>query len=144
MHKFKFRFDTVKKVKTTLKQKVQKEFALVNSQIELKQFELKNVLSEINLLQNNKCSKTKLDEIKYLNNYIFSLQKKEKSIRENIRNLETLKKEKIKQIIELKKEEEIFKSLEKSEFAKYIKLQDKLEQKGLDEFSILNYNRINR
>jgi hypothetical protein len=77
MAKFKFKFESVQKVKSNLEKKAQKELALLEKELEQKKNEYKKVLEEELIAEKNLTKNSiKVSEIKHYEFYISSIKKK--------------------------------------------------------------------
>ena len=75
MQKFKFKYDSIKKVKELLEKKVQKEIAMIDLEIERNIIEKEKLIIEIeNNFKNRK--NNKVSELKAVENYKTALEKK--------------------------------------------------------------------
>ena len=131
MPKFKFKYDSVKKVKDLLEKKVQKEIAIIDLEIEKNIAEReKLVLEAAENIKNRK--NNKISELKAVENYKKFLEKKIEQIQKQITTLEKQKEEKMNELIEKTKENKIFKTLEEAH------LEDFKHEENLKDESKLN------
>ena len=143
MAKFQYKFKTIKDIKERLEKKAQKELAIID-------LEIKNKNEEILVLtkQLQECNRKKLES---KSNKIKDLHFYEKYQRFLIEQIELVhkyilvrKKERAKKMIELDKksqETKTFEKLEEKHLTEFLKAQDKLEQKEMDEFAVNEYLR---
>ena len=111
MSKFKFKYDSIKKIKELLEKKVQKELALLDLEIEWNISECEKLIQERKEnLKNRK--NNKVSELNAVENYKKSLDKKIEIIQRQIVSLKKKKEEKLKELIEKSKEHKIFQTLE--------------------------------
>jgi flagellar protein FliJ len=118
MPKFKFKFDSIKKVKDLLEKKVQKEITLIELEIDRNIFECEKLVLEIeDTLKNRKSNK--ISELKVVENYKRSLEKNIELIQRHIEALRKQKEIKLKELIEKSKENKIFQTLEEVHLEKF-------------------------
>jgi flagellar export protein FliJ len=111
MAKFKFKYDSVKKVKNLLEKKVQKEIAFIDLEIERNILEREKLILEIQNNLKNRIN-NKISELKAVENYNISLEKRIENIQKQTVILKKRKDEKMKELIEKSKENKIFQTLE--------------------------------
>jgi flagellar FliJ protein len=142
MAKFKFKFESVQKVKSNLEKKAQKELALLEKEIEQKKNEYTKVLEE-ELLAEKKLTKNsiKVSEIKHYEVYIVSTKKKLANIQKEIDDLETKKKNKISELIKKSQDHKIFNILEEIQLQDFNNMQNSLEEKLFDEMATQKFLR---
>ena len=142
MSKFKFKFESVQKVKSNLEKKAQKELALLEKELEQKKNEYKKVLEE-ELLAEKKLTKTniKVSEIKHYEFYIFSIKKKLAGIQKEIDDLEIKKQNKISELVKKSQDHKIFNILEEIRHNNFDSEQNSIEEKSFDEMATQKFLR---
>lgn len=140
MAKFHYKYESIEEIKEHIKKNSEKEYALSLKAIENKKNEIKVLHQEYN---NSYDMNTKLttQEIifleKYRENLMAAIDKKKNELKE----LEKKSVEKLKVLVEHHKEHKVFEKLKEKELENFIKDQNKLEAKTLDEIANQNFNR---
>lgn len=143
MAKFQYKFKTIKDIKERLEKKTQKELAIIDLEIKNKNEEILTLSKQL-----QECNRKKLES---KSNKIKDLHFYEKYQRFLIEQIELVqkyilvrKKERAKKMIELVKktqETKTFEKLEEKHLMEFLKAQDKIEQKEMDEFAVNEYLR---
>ncbi len=145
MKKFKFRFDTVLRVKEKKEEQLKREFMQL---IALK-IQQENLLKEIEK-EKKKIIKEKFDEkqtgtdiqtLIYYEEYCNFLRKEINLTEKKIKELQEKADIKREELIEASKQKKIFERLKQSDFQKFKALVLKNEQQILDEAAVNKYNR---
>jgi flagellar biosynthesis chaperone FliJ len=118
MPKFKFKFETISKIKDRLRVKVQKEIAEFNLKIEQKRI-----------------------LIDYYERHDIHLRSKLKKFEAELRSLEYHKRIKMEDLVEKTKELKMFELLEEKHYTNYLLDQSKSENSMLDELAIQKIGR---
>ncbi len=140
MPKFKFKYDSIKKVKGLLEKKVQKEIALIDLEIERNIFEREKLVLEIeNNLKNRK--NNRVSELKAVENYKTSLEKRVENIQKQIFQLNKHKDEKVNELIEKSKENKIFQTLEDNHFEIFKYEENLKDESKINEIATQKYIR---
>ena len=140
MPKFKFKYDSIKKVKDLLEKKVQKEIAQIELEIERNIAEKEKLVVEIENNHKNR-KNNKVSELKAVENYKIMLEKKVEDIQKQIKVLNKLKEEKVNELIEKSKENKIFQTLEENHFENF-KYEENLKDEGkINEIATQKYIR---
>ncbi len=130
MSKFTFKYDSIKKVKELLEKKVQKEMALIELEIDRNIFECEKLVLEIeNTIKIPKSNR--ISELKAVENYKKTLEKKIEIIQKHIEALKQQKEKKLKELAERSKENKIFQTLEETYLENF-----KYEENLKDEIKI--------
>lgn len=143
MAKFQYKFKTIKDIKERLEKKAQKELAIIDLEINNKNEEIIELTKQL-----QECNRQKLES---KSNKLKDLHFYEKYQRFLIEQIELVqkyilarKKERAKKMIELVKksqETKTFETLEEKHLTEFLKTQDKLDQKEMDEFAVNEYLR---
>jgi len=145
LKKFKFRFDTVLRVKEKKEEQLKREFMQL---IALK-IQQENLLKEIEK-EKKKIIKEKFDEkqtgtdiqtLIYYEEYCNFLRKEINLTEKKIKELQEKADIKREELIEASKQKKIFERLKQSDFQKFKALVLKNEQQILDEAAVNKYNR---
>ena len=137
MPKFKFKFDTVKKVKNAFEKKAQKELQIID-------LEIRRVTGLIDMFEQEiECHKAavtskvnlKVSELKYLTDYENYIQEKIKAARIRLQRLEKEKNNKINELIRRSKESKIFEKLEVKHLNKFNINSKRIEQNEIDDIA---------
>ena len=142
MSKFKFKFESVQKVKSSLEKKAQRELALLEKELEQKRNEYNKVLEE-ELLAEKKLTKKsiKISEMKHYEFYILSIKKKLAGIQKEIDDLEVKKQNKITELVRKSQDHKIFNILEEIQHQDFDSIQNSLEKKSFDEMATQKFLR---
>lgn len=142
MKKFKYKFDSILKVKENFKKEAMKEVATVGKQIEesaIKKEKLIDELKECKLSSNK--SVIKISELQFLESHIFYIKKKIEFVDSEIARLKLLLKIKQNKLVDKTKESKIFHKLKESKLIQFKKEENDLETKMLDELAIQKSSR---
>ena len=140
MQKFKFKYDSIKKVKELLEKKVQKEIALIDLEIERNILEKEKLNIEIkNNFKNRKNNKD--SELKAVENYKTALEKKVEMIQKRIVLLNKNKADKVTELIEKSKENKIFQTLEENHFENFKYEENLKDESKINEIATQKYIR---
>lgn len=143
MPKFKYKYETIKRVKKIFEKKTQKELLEIVVEINKKNVELKE-LENIRQNAKNELSKknvTKVIELRFNEDYDKYLIEKMEYVNKEIKELEIKKMKKMKELAEKSKEHKIFETLKEKHFEDFILDENKKEQKESDENATINYLR---
>ncbi|MCW8848521.1 MAG: flagellar export protein FliJ [Melioribacteraceae bacterium] len=143
MAKFQYKFKTIKDIKERLEKKTQKELAIIDLEIKNKNEEIVELTKQL-----QECNRKKLES---KSNKIKDLHFYEKYQRFLIEQIELVqkyilarKKDRAKKMLELIKktqETKTFEKLEEKHLTEFLKVQDKLEQKEMDEIAVNEFVR---
>lgn len=141
MAKFKYKFETIQDVKERLEKKAQKELAVI-------EMDISNINSEIShlveLLKEHKQKKIepktkRVKEYHFDEKYESYLVEQIGILKKRISGLKIKRNAKLEELIKKSKETKTFEKLRENHFSDYVKTQDKLEQKEMDEFAVNEY-----
>ena len=143
MAKFKYKFESIKKVKKIFEKKAQKELMEVEAEI----LKVKQKIIDTNLVRN----KSKKDflakahytvsEMKFQENYEKYLDEQVENFKLELNELFKLKEEKLKELAEKSKEHKIFDKLKEKNYQDFMLEENKKEQKEIDEIASIRYNK---
>ncbi len=145
MSKFKFKFETVKKVKESFEKKAQKELAQIDLII-TKHNEIKNkLIDEINSLRNSAYKKKmNIAELQFLGGYDHVLRQQIDMQDEVISQLEKKREKKIEEVAIKSKEKKILCQLEETHKVNFFRDINVTELKNFDEIAVQNYNKVKK
>lgn len=145
MSKFKFKFETVKKVKESFEKKAQKELAQIDLII-TKHRDLKDrLINEINNLRNNGYRrKMNIAELQFLGGYDHVLRQQIDMQQEVICQLEKKREKKIEEVAIKTKEKKILCQLEDTHRENFFRDINITEMKNFDEIAVQNFNKAKK
>lgn len=137
MSKFKYRFESIKKIKEALEKKVQKEISIIEMEIDSLDQARRQVLEEKLSSQKNLAQRTniKASELQFLVEVQNLLDMKAREIQEEIVKFEKKKEVKMVELTQKIKEHKIFETLEERHYEDYLLSQNQIEQKEIDEIA---------
>lgn len=143
MAKFKYKFESVKKIKETLEKKVQKEISLIDLEIDETNRLLKAVLDEKDSFRNSLASKSNLRayELQFHNDADYLLDLQAKKLLDELNQLKLSRENKIFELAQKTKEHKIFEYLEEKHYEDYLYDQNLVEQKEIDEIASKKFAR---
>ncbi len=145
MAKFKYKFESIKKVKESLEKKAQKEVAVIDLEIEkLKQSYVDVEKEGLDGLRKNESKNVSVAELKFEINYKKVIQNRLIEIQKNILKMEKLREKKIAELIQKSKEHKMFDALEETHLEKFMQEQNKNEMLFIDEIATQKFNRDNK
>lgn len=143
MAKFRYRFESIKKIKETFEKKIQKEISLIDIEIE-KQNDLLKSLAQERMKANEALSGrsfVKASELQFQGELQNLLDLREKNIKTEIANLEKVKEERMLELQQKTKEHKIFEALEEKHYEDFQLVQNQIEQKEIDEIASKKFAR---
>lgn len=145
MSKFRFKFESVKKVKEAFEKKAQKELAQIDLII-AKHNDLRQKLeNEINDLRNSAYKKKmNVSELQFLGGYDTVLKQQVQMQSEVITQLEKKREKKIEEVVIKTKEKKILNQLEETYRENYYKDINMNELKNFDEIAVQNFNKVKK
>lgn len=146
MPKFKYKYDTIKRVKKIFEKKTQKELLEIIVEINKKMVELKeldNIRQEAKV-ELSKKNITKVIELKFNEDYDNFMIEKIELVKKEIKDLEQKKIKKMRELAEKSKEHKIFETLKEKHYEEFLLDENKKEQKESDENATINYLRSER
>ncbi len=145
MSKFKFKFESVKKVKEAFEKKAQKELAQIDLII-VKHNDLRQKLEdEINDLRNSAYKKRmNISELQFLGGYDTVLKQQVQMQSEVITQLEKKREKKIEEVVIKTKEKKILNQLEETYRENFYKDINMSELKNFDEIAVQNFNKAKK
>jgi len=145
MSKFRFKFESVKKVKETFEKKAQKELAQIDLIITKHQELRQKLENEINDLRNSAYKKRmNISELQFLGGYDAVLKQQIEMQCEVINQLEKKREKKIEEVVVKTKEKKILNQLEETHREKFYKEINTSEMKNFDEIGVQNFNRVKK
>ena len=145
MANFKYKFESVKKVKENLEKKAQKEVALVDLEIEkLKQSYIDLEKNGVEGLAKQESNNVSVGDLKFEKNYLNLIKNRLAEIQNNLFKLEKLREKKIGELIQKSKEHKMFNALEESHLERFMQEQNKNEMLFIDEIATQKFSRENK
>ena len=141
MNKFVYRFETVKNVKEKLEKKVQRELAVIESQIEICKKDFNILLEEETRNKPNGKRRTKISEINFNKGYELYMVKRKNAVLHRIGELNNQKEKKITELVQKSKEHKIFDTLEEKHREVFYEEQNKEENGVINEIAIQRFLR---
>lgn len=142
MANFKYKFESVKKVKEALEKKAKKEVAVIELEIEKLNDKKKEIYNDIETSRgNNKDNKIRVAEIQARKSYEYALEKQIELIDNNIFKLDKEKKIKLSDLIKKSQEHKMFETLEEIHRESFAMEQNKAELNKYDEIATQKFVR---
>lgn len=141
MKKYKFQFESIKKIKEMLEKKAQKEVAEIEHEIERAKREFARMEEEKNKVLNTGKTSYKASELQFRNDYRELMDKKLELMTQYIEELGFKRDEKMQDLIQKSKEHKIFDALDDNEKEKFLLEQNKIEALDIDEIAISKFIR---
>ena len=132
---FKYKFESIKKIKESLEKKAQKELAEVDLQIERVRVEivkLDNIVKALKINVNEHRS-IKAAEMHHINRYEEYIRQEKISLENKIVELELLRTKKLEELQEKQKEYKMFETMKEKHHEAFVVDANRLEQIMLDE-----------
>ncbi len=140
MGKFDFRFQSVLNVKEILQKKIEEEISLIAKEKKDLRHQLALLLEERKkVLQKITGHTMKASEYQSVKMYDSHLEKEMLSIEKKIENCEKRKQQKLKELVERKKEKKAFEIIKENDRENFMIEDGHKELKGLNEIAIRNY-----
>ena len=145
MSKFRFKFESVKKVKEAFEKKAQKELAQLDLIIAKHQDLKQKLVDEINDLRNSAYKKKmNVSELQFIGGYDTVLKQQIEMQSEVINQLEKKREKKIEEVVIKTKEKKILNQLEESYRETFYKDINIAELKNFDEIAVQNFNKVKK
>jgi len=145
MSNFKFKFESVRKVKETFEKKAQKELAQIDLFITKHQALKQKLIDEINDLRNSAYKKKmNVAELKFIGGYDTVLRQQIDMQNEVIIQLEKKREKKIEEVVVKTKEKKMLNQLEETHKENFNRETNSLELKFFDEVAVQNFNKAKK
>lgn len=145
MPNFKFKFESVRKVKETFEKKAQKELAQIDLFITKHQQLRQTLLDEINELRNSTYrKKMNISELQFIGGYDNVLRQQIDMQTEVIIQLEKKREKKIEEVVVKTKEKKMLNQLEETHKENFNKEVNTVELKYFDEIAVQNFNKAKK
>ncbi len=145
MSNFKFKFESVKKVKEAFEKKAQKDLAQIDLLIVKHQELRQRLVDEINDLRNSAFKKKmNIAELQFIGGYDTVLKQQIEMQTEVITQLEKKRSKKIEEVAAKTKEKKILNQLEETYKEKYNHDSNSAELKFFDELAVQNFNKVKK
>lgn len=145
MPNFKFKFESVRKVKETFEKKAQKELAQIDLFITKHQQLRQTLIDEINELRNSTYrKKMNISELQFIGGYDTVLRQQIDMQTEVIIKLEKKREKKIEEVVIKTKEKKMLNQLEETHKENFNKEVNTVELKFFDEIAVQNFNKAKK
>lgn len=141
MQKYKFQFESIKKVKENLEKKAQKEVAKIDLEINDLKAKYLELEEQKNKFLNKSKTHYKVSELKFQSGYIKLMDEKLDDIKKEIEELNIKREEKMKDLIQKSKEYKMFETLDENSKLLFKEEQNKIESIEIDEIAISKFIR---
>jgi len=143
MAKFKYKFESIKKIKKIIEKKVQKELMVIEADIQKTKQAIAEVLDVKYASKKEIYAKAHLtiNEVKFQQGYERYLDEKVARLKIELEEYEKRKIEKLKELAEKSKEHKVFEKLKEKHYDNFILEENKREQIEIDEIASIRYNR---
>lgn len=143
MGKFKYRFESVRRVKEIVERQIQKQLHIIELSIQEKHKEIERTQQE---KMESKASldvtkKIKASELHFRANLDSFYDEKIEMLVKELHELEDQKIKKMHELEEKNKELKIFERLKEKHFEEFVLTEKKEEQNALDEIATMNYSK---
>lgn len=141
MAKFKYKFETIKGIKRRFEKKAQKELAVIDLDIASKRNEILDLTQKLKEEKRKKLEdkNKKTIELQFYEKYESYLRDQIEMLREYISKRIEDRNKKMEELLAKSKETKTFEKIEENHFLDFVKSQNKLEQKEMDEFAAKEY-----
>ncbi len=132
---FKYKFESIKKIKETLEKKAKKDLAEVDLQIDRVKVEVVKLDNVIKALKINvrEHKSIRASEMHHINRYEEYLRQERITLEQKIVELELLRTAKLEELQEKQKEHKMFETMEEKHHAAFVMDANHIEQIMLDE-----------
>ena len=145
MEKFKFRLESVKKVKEAFEKKAQKELAQIDSFIKKHELLKNKLIEEVNTLRNSGYrNRVRVCDLQFIGGYNDVLSHQIEFEDQELVKLEKQRETKVKEVTIKTKEKKMLAQLEETHREKFERELFKNELKQFDEIAIRNFARENK
>lgn len=141
MNRFNFKLQSVLEYKERCEDEIKQIYAEYLRLIALKKEDINNIRQEIEYLKMNKSNFMSVIELKQYTFYLETLEDKLEYLKFELKKLEEEAKEVYKKFLEINKEKRVLENLKEQYYQQYINEVNRMEQKQLDEFSIITHYR---
>ena len=142
MQKFKYKFDSILKVKENFKKQAMKEVAKVGKEIEEKIARRDKLILELaKCKKKSKKTVMKISELQFIESHIFFLSKKIQFAEGEISRLKLVLKMRQSELLEKTKESKIFHKLKESKLVTHMQEEKREESQILDELATQKMSR---
>ncbi len=140
MSKFKFRFQSVQRVKEIFEKRIEEEISRLNQQIAEQKIQLRKTTDERNRLAESMIKEpAKVADYQSMKSYDVQLEKEIISIQKKISALLKKREEKQKELLEKKKEVKAFETLKENAYEDFLVEDRRDELKILNEVAVRNH-----
>lgn len=141
MAKYKFKFESIMKVKEMLEKKIQEEISRINKEIDDLRFDMKHLINENKRVSLQMTEKSiKVADFQSVKMYSAHLLQQIEILERKIETCLKRREEKQKELIERKKEIKAFEIIKESDYQNFLVEERKTELKALNEVALRNFN----
>lgn len=141
MGKFKFRFDSIIRIKEILEKRIQEEIAVIDREIVDLKNQLKIIFDERMRIQKNMLERPlKAVEFQSAKMYDSILEKQIQAVQKKIKLVVKKRQEKQNELVEKRKEQKVFETLKENQLQEFNIEDRRLELKETNEIGIRNYH----
>ena len=143
MAKFKYKFESIKRIKETIEKKTQKELSVIDLEIDkVKERIVKLLEDKKNRREERLAKKTlKVSELKFYENFDKSIDEKIELEKIELQSLLIDREEKKNELLEKSKETKMFDKLKEKHYLDFMKEQNKQEQIEIDDIATKKFVR---
>jgi flagellar FliJ protein len=141
MGKFKFRFDSIIRIKEILEKRIQEEIAVIDREIVDLKNQLKIIFDERMRIQKNMLERPlKAVEFQSAKMYDSILEKQIQAVQKKIKLVVKKRQEKQNELVEKRKEQKVFETLKENQLQEFNIEDRRMELKETNEIGIRNYH----
>ncbi len=138
---FKFKLESVLKLRKIREKEIIKEFQIKKGEVLAAEKELERFKENLNKAKIEKSLKLTINDLKLLDNYIFKLKESIKYQAIKINNLNMELKQIELRLFQAQKERKVLENLKEKKYQEYLKEENLKEQKFLDEIASISFNK---
>lgn len=141
MAKYKFKFESIMKVKVILEKKIQEEISRINKEIDDLRFEMKHLANEKKRVSLQMTEKSiKVADFQSMKMYNAHLQQQVEILERKIESSLRRREERQKELVEKKKEIKALEIIKENDYQNFLLDERNSELKALNEVALRNYN----
>lgn len=141
MAKYKFKFESIMKVKLILEKKIQEEISRINKEIDDLRFEMKHLANEKKRVSLQMTEKSiKVADFQSMKMYNAHLQQQVEILERKIESSLRRREERQKELVEKKKEIKALEIIKENDYQNFLLDERNSELKALNEVALRNFN----
>lgn len=141
MAKYKFKFESIMKVKLILEKKIQEEISRINKEIDGLRFEMKHLANEKKRVSLQMTEKSiKVADFQSMKMYNAHLQQQVEILERKIESSLIRREERQKELVEKKKEIKALEIIKENDYQNFLLDERNSELKALNEVALRNFN----